>query len=101
LSIWDKNYIEFNGQIVEAIEPVIISASRANDIPAFGAKQFIEQLKTGFCIWTNPFNNKNTFISFKKTKLIVFWTKKSKKINTISKNYRQFTNRLLFSIYFK
>lgn len=78
LKIWNKTNIDINGQIVEAIEPVIISASRATDIPAFYPIEFIQNLQKGYCFWTNPFNNKRTYISFKKTKLIVFWSKNPK-----------------------
>lgn len=79
MSIWTKSEININGQIVEAIEPVIISASRATDIPAFFGEQFVENLSKGYTCWTNPFNQKKSFISFSKTKLIVFWTKNPKK----------------------
>ena len=64
-----------NGEMVEGIAPVIISASRSTDIPAFYAKWFINRLKAGYCVWYNPFNQKPMYISFAKTKVIVFWTK--------------------------
>lgn len=63
------------GELVEAIAPVIISASRATDIPAFYAKWFFNRLAKGYCIWRNPFNQKPTYISFRNCKVIVFWTK--------------------------
>lgn len=69
------NIITQDGKVVEAITPVIISASRSTDIPAFYAKWFINRLEAGYCIWYNPFNKKPTYISFAKTKVIVFWTK--------------------------
>lgn len=64
-----------NGEVVEGTAPVIISASRSTDIPAFYAKWFINRLKAGYCVWYNPFNQKPMFISFAKTKVVVFWTK--------------------------
>lgn len=64
-----------NGEVVEASAPVIISASRATDIPAFYAKWFMNRLRTGYCVWYNPFNQKPMYISFAKTKVVVFWTK--------------------------
>jgi len=64
-----------NGEVVEGIAPVIISASRSTDIPAFYAKWFINRLKVGYCVWYNPFNQKPMYISFAKTKVVVFWTK--------------------------
>lgn len=57
------------------IYPVIISASRRTDIPAFFSEWFIDKLKKGYLIWKNPFNQKNYVVSFKNTRLIVFWTK--------------------------
>ncbi|MDR2064778.1 MAG: DUF1848 domain-containing protein, partial [Prevotellaceae bacterium] len=45
-----------SGIEVEAMAPVIISASRSTDIPAFYAKWFINRLKAGYVIWYNPFN---------------------------------------------
>ncbi len=64
-----------NGDIVDGVAPIIISASRSTDIPAFYAKWFINRLKAGYCVWYNPFNQKPMYISFAKTKVIVFWTK--------------------------
>jgi len=55
--------------------PIIISASRSTDIPAFYAKWFINRLAAGYCVWYNPFNQKPMRISFDKTKVVVFWTK--------------------------
>lgn len=69
------NIINTSGRIVEATCPVIISASRSTDIPAFYAKWFINRLKAGYCVWYNPFNQQPMYISFKKTKVVVFWTK--------------------------
>jgi hypothetical protein len=57
------------------IEPLIISASRATDIPAFYTPWFINALERGYCQTTNPYNGITSLISFKKTRLIVFWTK--------------------------
>lgn len=64
-----------NGEVVNGVAPVIISASRSTDIPAFYAKWFINRLKDGYCVWYNPFNQKPMYISFVKTKAVVFWTK--------------------------
>ena len=63
------------GMQVEATAPVIISASRSTDIPAFYAKWFFNRLAKGYCVWYNPFNQQPMYISFKKCKVIVFWTK--------------------------
>lgn len=64
-----------NGEVVDGVAPVIISASRSTDIPAFYAKWFINRLKAGYCVWYNPFNQKPMYVSFAKTKAVVFWTK--------------------------
>lgn len=72
----DKTYIKIaDGTKVEASAPVIISASRSTDIPAFYPKWFFNRLETGYCVWYNPFNQKPMYISFEKVKAIVFWTK--------------------------
>lgn len=72
----DKTVIRNNArQEVKATCPVIISASRSTDIPAFYAKWFVNRLKAGYCVWYNPFNQQPMYISFKNTKVVVFWTK--------------------------
>ena len=59
----DKTYITTdNGRQVEATAPVIISASRSTDIPAFYAKWFINRLAKGYCAWYNPFNQKKMYL---------------------------------------
>lgn len=77
----DKNIITNDaGDQVEAISPVIVSASRSTDIPAFYAKWFFNRLVKGYCAWYNPFNQQKMYISFKKCKVVVFWTKNPKPI---------------------
>ena len=69
------------GRIVEALAPVIISASRSTDIPAFYAKWFFNRLAKGYCVWYNPFNRQQKiYVSFARCKVIVFWTKNPKPI---------------------
>ena len=69
-----------SGENIEAIAPVIISASRSTDIPAFYAKWFFNRLAKGYCAWYNPFNQQKMYISFKNCKVVVFWTKNPKPI---------------------
>ncbi|MGE0016082.1 DUF1848 domain-containing protein [Bacteroides sp.] len=77
----DKIFItKDSGELVEATAPIIISASRSTDIPAFYAKWFFNRLAKGYCVWYNPFNQKPMYISFKNCKVIVFWTKNPKPI---------------------
>lgn len=63
------------GETVRAQAPVIISASRATDIPAFYADWFFDRLEKGYSVWTNPFNGVKSYISYARTRLIVFWSK--------------------------
>ena len=67
-----------SGKLVEAQAPVIISASRSTDIPAFYSDWFINRLREGYVVWRNPFNQQPMYISFKTTKVVVFWTKNPK-----------------------
>ena len=58
------------------VEPVVLSASRATDIPAFYADWFMRRLRAGFFRWANPFNAAQVqTVSVAKTRAIVFWTK--------------------------
>jgi hypothetical protein len=76
---WDKVKIEIqSGEIVEAQGPVIISASRATDIPAFYSDWFFGRLREGYVKWKNPFNGVSLYVSFQNTRLIVFWSKNYK-----------------------
>lgn len=67
-----------NGEIAEALAPVIISASRSTDIPAFYGDWFLHRLKSGYSAWVNPFNGIRSFVSYQNTRLIVFWSKNPK-----------------------
>ena len=79
MSQWKKIQIEReNGEIVEAQAPVIVSASRSTDIPAFYADWFFHRLKVGYSAWTNPFNGVRSFVSYEKCRFIVFWSKNPK-----------------------
>ncbi len=64
-----------NGDIVTAQAPIIVSASRATDIPAFYCKWFFDRLKKGYAVWRNPFNGQPSYISFANMRFIVFWSK--------------------------
>ena len=79
MSQWKKVKIQRdNGEMVEAQAPVIVSASRSTDIPAFYADWFFHRLKVGYSSWTNPFNGVNSYISYHNTRFIVFWSKNPK-----------------------
>jgi hypothetical protein len=64
-----------NGDVVEGIAPLIISASRSTDIPAHYASWFFHRLEKGYIRWVNPFNQKSQIVALSKAKLIVFWSK--------------------------
>jgi hypothetical protein len=60
---------------VEAIAPLIVSASRSTDIPAFYDDWFIARLAAGYVRWKSPFGGSPLYISFEKTRVFVFWSK--------------------------
>lgn len=70
---WDKVKIidEFDIER-EAIAPVIISATRRSDIPAWHSDWFMERLRRGYLLSTQY---KRQYVSFAKIRAIVFWTK--------------------------
>ena len=67
-----------SGVSAEAQAPVIVSASRSTDIPAFYADWFFERLKRGYSAWTNPFNGVTSYVSYRNMRFIVFWSKNPK-----------------------
>ena len=67
-----------SGEVVKAMAPIIISASRSTDIPAFYADWFLERLKAGYSVWVNPFNQERYRVLFNDTRMIVFWSKNPK-----------------------
>ncbi len=69
------------------LEPIIISASRVSDIPAFYLRWLTDKFKFfNFINKRNPYNGKIEVISLKKVRLIVFWTK----------NPQEYQDKLLF-----
>ena len=62
-----------SGVSAEAQTPIIVSASRSTDIPAFYADWFFERLKRGYSAWTNPFSGVTSYVSYRNTRFIVFW----------------------------
>ncbi|MFA4826563.1 MAG: DUF1848 domain-containing protein [Methanoregula sp.] len=79
---WDKISLEIPDptslegiRTVGAIAPVIISASRSTDIPAFYGDWFMERLRAGYVKWKSPFGGGPVFVSFAKTRIFVFWSK--------------------------
>lgn len=64
-----------NGTEVVAQAPLIISASRATDIPAFYTDWFFRRLEKGYIRWRNPFSGQDSYVSFGNSHFIVFWSK--------------------------
>ena len=76
MTSWKKEEIEIaDGTKVLAQMPVIVSASRSTDIPAFYSDWFMERLNAGYVKWFNPFNGVPLYVGFKKMRCIVFWSK--------------------------
>ena len=73
---WQKDKIisKSNMEVV-AQSPIIISASRSTDIPTFYSDWFVSRWEAGYIKWTNPLNGQPLYVSFKNTRLVVFWTK--------------------------
>lgn len=76
MATWKKEILaRENGELVEMQVPLIVSASRSTDIPAFYADWFFHRLKIGYSAWTNPFNGVKGYVSYKNTRFIIFWSK--------------------------
>lgn len=75
MATWKYSELSLNGQVVKAQAPIIISASRSTDIPAFYANWFFDRLQKGYSAWTNPFNGVKSYVSYEKTRFVVFWSK--------------------------
>ena len=58
--------------------PLIISASRVTDIPAFHSAWLKERIEAGSVQRINPFNQKPNIVSFSEARVFVFWTKNPK-----------------------
>lgn len=72
----EERYIRLDsGEMAKATFPVVVSASRSTDIPAFYADWFFNRLKIGYSAWTNPFNGVKSYVGYGDTKFIVFWSK--------------------------
>ena len=73
---WPETFVQTPKGAQPAIAPLVISASRATDIPAFHAAWFMKRLEAGYCVWTNPFNvRQRQRVSFEKCRVLVFWSK--------------------------
>ncbi len=80
MKIWKEVQLTTDsGEQRSAIAPLIISASRSTDIPAFHSEWLVNRLKSGYVCWNNPFHRANSqYVSFQEARLFVFWTKNPK-----------------------
>lgn len=79
MATWKKEQITDDfGTLRDAQFPIIVSASRSTDVPAFYCDWFLHRLKKGHSAWTNPFNGVKSYIAYKDTRFIVFWSKNPK-----------------------
>ena len=62
----------------DTLHPVILSASRETDIPAFYSDWLVSRLREGWCEWKNTYSGTIHKVSFDKTRMIVFWSKNPK-----------------------
>ena len=76
---WQKIQIQRdNGENVDAQAPLIISASRGTDVPAFYADWFFNRLKAKYSAWKNPFSGQYSYVSYQNARFFVFWSKNPK-----------------------
>lgn len=75
MATWNHTELTIDGKNIKAQAPIIVSASRSTDIPAFYADWFFNRLQKGYSAWTNPFNGVKSYVSYDKTRFIVFWSK--------------------------
>jgi DNA repair photolyase len=76
---WQKIQIQRdNGETVDAQAPLVISASRGTDIPAFYADWFFNRLKAKYSAWKNPFSGQYSYVSYQNARFFVFWSKNPK-----------------------
>jgi len=72
---WTRTTVDTPDGRHEAVAPEIISASRSTDIPAFYSEWLMNRLRAGYAKWVNPFNQRPQYVSFARTRVIVFWSK--------------------------
>ncbi len=75
MCVWGKREIPTDYGRELATLPLIVSASRATDIPAFYSRWFMERLRRGYAVRFNPFSGKREVVSFEQTRVFVFWSK--------------------------
>ncbi|MDR1963540.1 MAG: DUF1848 domain-containing protein [Planctomycetaceae bacterium] len=92
-----KTLIRTPHGIYDGVAPVIVSASRATDIPAFHGDWLLHRLREGYCVWRNPFNRKCQYVGFQNLRAVVFWTKNPEPFLSRLEEFNQWE----FSYYFQ
>ena len=75
MATWKHTDLTIDGRLVKAQAPIIVSASRSTDIPAFYADWFFKRLEIGFLPGPTHSMALNLTFPMKKTRFIVFWSK--------------------------
>lgn len=57
------------------VHPLVLSASRATDIPSSRLDWFLNAVREGGCEWRNPFSGARTWVSFSRARVVVLWSK--------------------------
>ncbi|HOY66288.1 MAG TPA: DUF1848 domain-containing protein [Candidatus Ozemobacteraceae bacterium] len=82
----------------QAVAPVIISASRSTDLPAFYAEWFARRFRAGWVRWVNPFNQQSHWVSFERARAIVFWSKNPRPLLAHLDTFAQMSWYLTFTL---
>ena len=73
---WPRTKITIGGADLDAAAPLILSASRRTDIPAFLPDWFFDCLGRGWFETRNPFNpSRRSMVSAENVRFVVFWTR--------------------------
>jgi hypothetical protein len=71
---WETVTVRTPSGPAEAVAPVIVSASRATDVPAFYGEWLLRRLRAGWCVRVDRFGGRR-LVSFERTRVLVLWTK--------------------------
>ncbi|NLI78958.1 MAG: DUF1848 domain-containing protein [Candidatus Riflebacteria bacterium] len=95
---WERVIVETPAGPREAVAPVILSASRATDIPAFHLPWLRERLAAGWLAWQNPFNRQEQIVSLARARAIVFWTKNARPLLDCLEAFSRFRFYVTFTV---
>lgn len=100
MATWAKQKLpRENGELVDMQVPILVSASRSTDIPAFYADWFFYRLdKAGYSAWTNPFNGGKKLCVLQEHTVYCVLVEESTPIVTISADIRKAWHQVLHTI---